>query len=82
MKFKYIPAYNINGTNNIPLSVPDNVPVYSMYTGNIIGFGNIPWGTLTDAPAGHKKHGKKFYIIAYNPEYDLWLAHSNIPDLV
>ncbi|AQN67972.1 hypothetical protein [Saudi moumouvirus] len=82
MKLKYIPAYNIDGTNTEILSVPDDIPVYSMYTGNIIGFGNILWGTLTDAPIGHKKHGEKFYVIVYNPEYNMWLAHSNIPDLI
>uniref|UniRef100_A0A6G6ABV9 Uncharacterized protein n=1 Tax=Borely moumouvirus TaxID=2712067 RepID=A0A6G6ABV9_9VIRU len=82
MKFKYIPAHNINVNNGEILSVPDDIPVHSIYTGNLITYGDIPWGTLNDAPMGHKKHGKKFYLIAYNPEYNTWIAHSDIPDLV
>lgn len=82
MKLKYIPVYNIDDANGKIFTVPDDIPVYSMYSGGLIGYGDILWGTLNDAPFGHKKYGKKFYLIAYNPEYNTWIAHSDIPDLI
>lgn len=43
----HIPVKSIGKPNGGPPppidSVPDDKPVYSLYTGNLVVYGNIPW---------------------------------------
>ncbi|AEX62042.1 hypothetical protein CE11_01062 [Megavirus courdo11] len=80
---KYVPVYDIFYCDkNDSLTVPENEPVYSMYTGNIIGFGPIDINTMTDVGPEHPKYGIAFFVIAHDPINYTWVAHSNLPDLV
>ncbi|BCS82682.1 hypothetical protein QLL95_gp0193 [Cotonvirus japonicus] len=84
MNTKYIPAYDLDlcsGKNhNKTITVPHNQHVVSMYTGDIVGFGPIALGTKTDVEPGHPKYGEDFYVISHVS--GMWLAHSELPDLV
>lgn len=64
----HLPCY-IPGVGNLPSRmgiIPDDAPVYSDYTGNLIGYGPVPWGTMSDAPVGHKMHDKIFHGVILN----------------
>nr|WBF70299.1 hypothetical protein [Megavirus caiporensis] len=83
MKNKHIPVYDIYYCDkNDLLTVPKNEPVYSMYTGNIIGFGPIDINIMTDVDPEHPKYGITFFVIAHDPINYTWVAHSDLPDLV
>lgn len=74
-----IPVFNLNVPNGGPqqsVVVGNNTPVYSSYTGNLIGHGPIPYGVKTDAPIGHPNHGKPFHVIEFNPVNKTYMAHD------
>lgn len=79
MSKKTVPVYNLNvpngGAQGPPMSVPDDTPVYSSYTGNQVGIGNIPVGTVSDAPTGHPNYGKPFHVIEHNPCNGSFMIH-------
>lgn len=79
----YVPCYRPGVGNGISTeeTVPDGTPVYSEYTGNIVGYGQIPCGMMSDAPEGHRNHGKKFHVININGagEHRLHREHFNLP---
>ncbi|BCS82492.1 hypothetical protein QLL95_gp0360 [Cotonvirus japonicus] len=79
MSKKYVPVYNLNvpngGMQGPPLTVPSDKPVHSSYTGELIGYGPIPRGMMSDAPIGHPNHGKDFHVIEYNPCNESWMMH-------
>lgn len=74
-----IPVFNLNmpgGSSYPPQTQPtSNTPVYSAQTGNLIGYGPIPFGTSTDAPSGHPKYGKNFDVIEYNSANNTYMAN-------
>lgn len=76
----YLPVKRLNipngGNQGSDLSVPDNEPTYSSYTGNLIGYGNIPRGTTCDAPEGHANFGKDFHVVEYNEANNSYMAHQ------
>ena len=76
----YIPVHNLNYPNGGAPSAPpitNSTPVYSSYTGNLIGSGNIPYSTTCDAPAGHPNYGKDYHAVIYNPANNSYMAHFN-----
>ena len=79
MSNKFIQAFNINVSNGKdqkpPFIVPYDQPVYSTYTGNFIGYGPIPKGTMSDTPIWHKNHGKPFHVIDVNPTTNDHMMH-------
>lgn len=75
----YVPVFNLNvpggGLQGPPMSISQSTPVYSSYTGDLIGNGPIAKGTPNDAPIGHKNYGKPFHVVEYNPANDTYMAH-------
>lgn len=75
----FVPVWSINvpfggpQVNQIELST--ETPVYSTYTGNLIGYGPIPKGVISDAPPGHPNHGKPFHVVEYNPANQTFMVH-------
>ena len=70
---KNIPVFD-GGAPGVPqrqnMTIGPDDPVYSVYTGEVVGYGNIPVGTPGDAPVGHHNHGKDFHAIQfYNDAY-------------
>ena len=78
-KIKYIPVKSINvpngGLQMPPPSITSETPVYSTYTGNLIGYGPIPKGTLCDAPVTERNYGKPYHVVVYNPLNESYMAH-------
>jgi hypothetical protein len=77
-----IPVYNINvpyGGMQQPAFVSADTPVFSSYTGNLIGHGMINHGMRNDAPIGHGNYGKSFHVIEYNPANNSYMAHGYQP---
>ncbi len=76
---KNIPVKNINVPNGgVPppiFGVPDDKPVYSSYTGRLIGYGNIPFGTKNDALPGDPNCGGNFHVVEFNPANQTFMAH-------
>ena len=74
-----IPAFNLNvpygGLQGPPLIVPSDQPVFSSYTGNLIGIGPIPNNIRTDAPKGCYGHGQNFHVIERTSNNE-WMAHK------
>lgn len=65
----FIPAYDLNEPNGgpqRPVTVMPKQKIYSSYTGNLIGIGPIPKGTITDAPPGNPFYKKPFHVIEVN----------------
>ena len=58
------------------LSVPNNQPVYSVYTNKIICYGNVPYGTICDAPLDHPNYGKPYHNIQYIVANETYYAHD------
>lgn len=79
MSSNYIPVYSLNVPNGgVPgkVFISPNTPVYSSYTGELIGYGQIPRNSImTDAPFGHSRHGKPFHVVVKNPVNDTYMAH-------
>lgn len=76
---KHVPVYSINVPNGgiqQSVTVNNNTPIYSSYTGNLIGYGGIQIGTPNDAPSGHPNYGKSFHVIEYNPANNSFMGHN------
>jgi hypothetical protein len=75
----YVPVHHVGLPNGgVPPPVPPispTTPVHSAYTGKLVGYGSIPWGIPTDAPAGNKNAGKNFHGIVYNPFNRSYMIH-------
>lgn len=79
--YSYYSCFGTNGesTNSIPvfdgggpgrpqkqnITIPPNEPVYSVYSGEVVGYGGVPVGTPGDAPPGHANFGKNFHAIQF-----------------
>ncbi len=77
---KKLPVYSINvpnGGNQQPITIPANAPVYSSYTGKLVGYGPQPFGMPCDAPQGHPNNGKNYHVIINNPVNGSWMMHRN-----
>jgi hypothetical protein len=57
------PVNEPNGGPQRPITLPSDKPIYSTYTGNLVGYGTISKGTMSDAPEGHPNHGKPFHVV-------------------
>ena len=78
-KSNFIPVHNLNVPNGgpqTPVTITTSTPVYSSYTGNLIGHGPISFGTPTDAPIGHPNHGTNFHVVEFNPANNSFMAHD------
>lgn len=75
-----VPVYNINKPGGGPQpkapTVTTNTPVYSSYTGELIGYGPITYGTVNDAPKEHPNYNKSYRVIEYNPCNKTFMAHG------
>jgi hypothetical protein len=62
---KHLPVWDAGEPNRpqVPVVLPENAPVYSVYSGNIVGYGPRPFGVPCDAPKGHPNYGKNFHVI-------------------
>lgn len=58
-----IPCYTLGapGVPSVKVVPPSNAKMVSAYTGEQVGMGPMPWGRVSDAPAGHPNHGKPFH---------------------
>jgi len=78
---KNIPVHNINvpngGTAQFAPPITDSTPVYSSYTGNLVGYGGVAYGTRCDAQVGQVNYGKDYHAVIYNPANDTYMAHFN-----
>lgn len=78
MSNKHIPCFPVNipngGPQKPPMMIPTGQPVYSDYTGNLIGMGPIPYGVRCDAPITNKNYGKDFHGVLYVNGY--YVAHD------
>ena len=63
------------GPQGSPIIIPDNQPVYSSYTGELIGYGPTGRGVISDAPIGHPNYGKDFHVVEYNEVNGSYMAH-------
>lgn len=76
----YIPVYNLNtpdGGPQKPAYVTSDTPIYSSYSGKLIGHGPIHRGSIrSDAPLGHPRHDKPFHVIEFNPANGSYMAHD------
>ncbi len=79
----YLPCNSINkpagGTQLPPPPITPVTPVYSNYTSQLIGYGNVPFGVLCDAPKGDRNYGMNYHTIVYNQENNTYMAHRQIP---
>jgi hypothetical protein len=76
---KNIPVYYFNVPHGGPqpsVTIPLDQPIHSIYTGNQVGVGSIPFGTPGDAPVGHPKHGHNFHVIQFCPLNNSYMAHN------
>ncbi len=74
-----VPVHSINVPNGgvqRPVTIPQDAPVYSSYTGNFIGRGPQPFGVRCDAPLGHPNYGQNFHVIVHNPANQSWMEHG------
>lgn len=78
-KKKSIPVHNTGIPGNGPppkITLPDDEPVFSAYTGEQISIGSILYGTPNDAPYGERNHGKPWRCIQFIPaETPFFAAH-------
>lgn len=76
-----IPVFNINipgGGSQQRVFIDENTPVYSSYTGQLVGYGPIQRNQImTDAPRGHPRHGQYFHVIEFNPVNGSHMVHHN-----
>jgi len=74
-----VPVYRLNvpggGAQGPPIIIAGTTPVYSSYTGHLVGYGPLTYGTPNDAPKGHPNHGKNFHVIEYNESNGTHMAH-------
>jgi hypothetical protein len=75
-----IPVYDMNEPNagpQKPAIISNDTPVYSCYTGKLIGYGSIKkYSIKTDAPFGSPNYDKYFHVIQYNPANGSWMSHN------
>lgn len=79
MTQKFLPVYNINipgGGMQPDISLPFDAPVYSSYTGELITYGPVNRGIMTDAPIGHPNYSKPFHVVEYNPVNQTFMMHG------
>ena len=75
----FVPVHNKNVPHGgIPKVPPfsQKTHIYSSYTGELVGHGPIPWGTISDAPIGHKRHNLPYHGIIYDPCDDSFMIHG------
>ncbi len=75
---KHVPVYNLNvpgGGPQTPVAILSNTPVYSSYTGNLIGYGPLQTGVRCDAPIGNPNFNKNYHVVEYNPANQTFMAH-------
>jgi len=79
MNGNYVPVYNLNipggGLQGPPMVISPITPVYSSYTGNLVGYGPLEKGTPNDAPKGHPNYNKSFHVVEFNPVNQSYMAH-------
>ena len=78
MSHKNIPVYHggkigIMQPNPPPLT--STTPIVSVYSGNVVAHGGIPWGTPNDAVKGQPNYGGNFHVINYNYADGNYYAH-------
>lgn len=76
---KNIPVFNLNvpgGGLQQPAHISPDTKIYSSYTSELVAIGNIPKGTICDAPIGNKNYGKPFHVIEYNPANHTYMTHG------
>lgn len=74
-----LPVFSLNvpgGGQQQPVTIQPNTPIYSSYTGDLIGYGNQPYGVKCDAAPSHKNYGKDFHVIDYNPANGSHMMHG------
>ena len=73
-------AHNLNvpggGPQGPPIKISEDEPIYSSYTGELIGYGGIDHGVKVDAPKGEKNYGDNYHAIIFNPVNKTFLAHD------
>lgn len=57
--------------------VTPSTPVYSNYTGELIGYGPIAKGTPNDAPSGNPQYNGPFHVIQYDVKSCNFIAHGH-----
>ncbi len=62
----FIPIVNLGGSQQ-PAVITNSTPVYSCYTGELIGSGPIPIGTICDSPPGSGMNGQPYHVIEAAP---------------
>lgn len=75
-----VPIVSINAPNagiQQPVTITSTTPVHSSYTGNLIGYGNIPVGTRCDALPSQRNYGRDYHVIVHNPANGSYMAHYN-----
>lgn len=79
MSRNFIPVKSINVPNGglqQVVSVTESTPIFSSYTGNFVGYGPIPFGTISDAPYGDKNYNNPFHVIVHNPVNNTFMVHQ------
>lgn len=63
MSKKHVPVYTTGapGVPSTPVIPVPQVESYSAYTGERIGSGGVPWGTMSDAPMSHPNYGRPYH---------------------
>lgn len=58
-----IPYFTLGapGVSSDPVKPSQNSVQVSAYTGEEVGRGPMPFGVISDAPVGHKNHGKPYH---------------------
>ena len=79
---KNIPNHNMvpPGNGAAPKkTIQETEPVYSVYTGEQVWTGPMPYGIRCDAPKSDPNYGKNYHAIQYIPaEVPYWAAHMHI----
>ena len=80
MHGNHVPVYNLNvpygGLQGPPMIISPTTPVYSSYTGDLVGYGPLAQGTPNDAPKNHPNYKKNFHVVEYNPANNSYMAHA------
>jgi hypothetical protein len=77
----FIPVFNLNvpngGNQSSAPIITANTPIYSSYTGNLVSYGNVQKGTISDAPIGNANYGKPYHVIEYNSANNSYMMHRS-----
>lgn len=60
-----------------PNGMPYHKKVYSSYTGEFVGYGNVLKGTKSDAPRYDPNYRKPFHVIVHNSANDTFMIHRH-----